>query len=214
MNTESIGCYFTDINNTVTRSEKEELIHGHLPYVISIAKKYIGQGLSIEDLIGEGNIGLMKAVDKYDPSQGAFTTYSVHWIRQSIIMALSNNRLVRLPLNQIQKMHYKTGSYQRERPVELDRQVYGDEDDRTVGDLLPADDRITAHENIADDTRKVSALLNTLSERDAIVIKMHFGIDYPAALGSDVIAERIGVSSTRINQIVRNSLKSMANIIK
>lgn len=80
---------------------REKLITGNLRYVISIAKKYVGQGLPLEDLIEEGNIGLIKSLKEFDPEKGfKFITYAAWWIRQSILQALSeSNRIIRIPAN-------------------------------------------------------------------------------------------------------------------
>jgi RNA polymerase primary sigma factor len=82
---------------------KQLLIQSNLRFVISIAKQYIHQGVSLEDLIMEGNIGLMNAINKFDPTRGfKLSTYAVWWIRQSILQALADKgRTVRLPLNQV-----------------------------------------------------------------------------------------------------------------
>lgn len=81
----------------------QKLVEANLRFVISVAKQYQGNSMELSDLINEGNIGLMKAVSKYDPSRGfKFISYAVWWIRQSIMQALGDNgRMVRLPLNQV-----------------------------------------------------------------------------------------------------------------
>lgn len=80
-----------------------QLIEANLRFVISVAKQYIGRGLSLEDLVSEGNIGLIKAAEKFDDTKGIkFISYAVWWIRQSIIQSLADNsRMIRLPVNQI-----------------------------------------------------------------------------------------------------------------
>lgn len=82
---------------------KQKLINCNLRFVISIAKQYVHQGISLEDLIMEGNLGLMTAIDKFDPMRGfKLSTYAVWWIRQAILNALSEKgRSVRIPLNQV-----------------------------------------------------------------------------------------------------------------
>lgn len=82
---------------------QNQLIESNLRFVISVAKQYVGRGLSLEDLVSEGNIGLIKAAQKFDDSKGIkFISYAVWWIRQSIIQSISDNsRMIRLPLNQI-----------------------------------------------------------------------------------------------------------------
>ena len=117
---ESIGLYFKDVSKSKILSKEEEaklyseikkgnkkaiekLITANLRFVISVAKKYQGNGLSLVDLIQEGNLGLIKAAEVFDPDRGIkFISYAVWWIRQSIMKALSGqSRTIRLPLNQI-----------------------------------------------------------------------------------------------------------------
>ena len=119
-NIESIGLYFKDVSRNKILSAEEEsqlyseikkgnkkaidkLITSNLRFVISVAKKYQGNGLSLVDLIQEGNLGLIKAAEVFDPDRGIkFISYAVWWIRQSIMKALSDqSRTIRLPLNQI-----------------------------------------------------------------------------------------------------------------
>ena len=88
------------------KKAREKLINSNLRFVVSVAKKYAGQGLPLEDLINEGNIGLITALDKFEPDKGYhFISYAVWWIRQSILKALSEkSRTVRLPLNRANEL--------------------------------------------------------------------------------------------------------------
>ena len=100
----------------------DALVKGNLRFVISVAKKYSGCGLSLEDLVSEGNIGLIKAAQKFDPQKGVkFITYAVWWIRQSILQGLAlNSRTIRLPQNQINQLQ-KIGALQSQLMMELQR---------------------------------------------------------------------------------------------
>ena len=87
--------------------DKNELVEANLRFVVSVAKQYVGRGLDISDLVSEGNIGLIKAAEKFDATKGVkFISYAVWWIRQSILQSLADNsRTIRLPLNQINSLN-------------------------------------------------------------------------------------------------------------
>ena len=101
---------------------QDKLITANLRFVISVAKQYIGRGLELEDLISEGNLGLIKAAQKFDETRGIkFISFAVWWIRQSILQAIADNsRVVRLPLNQINALN-KIKSAQSQLEMELGR---------------------------------------------------------------------------------------------
>lgn len=90
-----------------SQSAKDKLVKANLRFVISVAKQYVGRGLDIEDLVSEGNLGLIKAAEKFDEKRGIkFISFAVWWIRQSILQSLADNsRQVRLPLNQINALN-------------------------------------------------------------------------------------------------------------
>lgn len=91
--------YMHDVRTMIPATEQEALIYAHLPFVISLAKRYVGHGLSLLDLIQEGNIGLLRAATRYDPSEGKFITYAAFWVKQSITRALADkSRLIRAPV--------------------------------------------------------------------------------------------------------------------
>lgn len=106
----------------------DKLVKANLRFVISVAKQYVGRGLSLEDLVSEGNIGLIKAAQKFDESRGIkFISYAVWWIRQSIIQSLSDNsRMIRLPNNQIAILN-KVKTAQSELEMRFGRQATPEE---------------------------------------------------------------------------------------
>src|SRR6185312_14289883 len=124
----------------------EKLTKANLRFVVSVAKQYQNRGLSLQDLINEGNVGLIKAARRFDPSKGfKFISYAVWWIRQTIHQALAeNSRLVRLPVNKINTMHKITHlttedvkiSFQNyARTVSMDAPLGGEDDDGSLYDV-------------------------------------------------------------------------------
>jgi RNA polymerase primary sigma factor len=104
---EDISAYIADLRATQPTNKQEAFLFSHLPFVISVAKKYMGQGLPLLDLIQEGNIGMMKAAEKYDESLGVtFLTYAAHWVKQTITRALAEQaRLIRAPVYLVEALY-------------------------------------------------------------------------------------------------------------
>ncbi len=154
----------------------DRLVKANLRFVVSVAKQYQGQGLSLPDLINEGNIGLIKSAERFDDTRGfKFISFAVWWIRQSIIKALSDHaRLIRLPLNKVvlSKRIQKAGSMLEQ---ELDRQPNAEELAELLG--MPVED-VVAHLDIKeqhvsldtpfsdeDDSSLIDTLENANAER-------------------------------------------------
>ena len=189
----------------------EKLTRANLRFVVSVAKQYQNQGLSLPDLINEGNLGLIKAAEKFDETRGfKFISYAVWWIRQSILQALAEqSRIVRLPLNQVGSLNKINKAYskfeqeheRRPSPEELAEQLelpadkvadtlrvsgrhvsvdapFVDGEDNSLLDVLinndsPSADRVLIDESLS---REIDRSLTTLTEREADIIRMFFGI--------------------------------------
>lgn len=207
---------------------KHELITGNLRFVISIAKGYQNQGLDILDLISEGNIGLIKAAERFDPKSGVkFISYAVWWIKQSIKSALNDySRTIRVPSNVIQEVQktkknnqiIKSKSdapvvedYQLPKCTSLQRQI-NDEGDMLI-DIIPnlhadnPEDRLNSPEEIK---KKVDLMLSVLDGREKIIIEKYFGLT-GAESNLDDLGEEFGCTKERIRQIKDKAIKKLRN---
>ena len=207
------------------------LIKQNERFIISIARQYAGQGLDLDDLVQEGKIGLIVAIDRFDPNMGSkFLTYASWWIKQAILQALSeHNRQVRLPANRISILEqYKkvkgklTQDKEREPSREEVMETMGierhdlveqssvsyhssknDEDENgTMLDILandtPMPDAALMEESYK---RGIRMILNKLSKRERIIVKMSFGIDLERSYTLEEIGEKLGLTRERIRQI-------------
>ncbi len=222
----------------------EQLTKANLRFVVSVAKQYQNQGLSLADLINEGNIGLIKAAKRFDEKRGfKFISYAVWWIRQSILQALAEqSRIVRLPLNRVGTLH-KIGKTASELEQEFGRAPSTDEIaeelDMTVSEIhstlqisnshLSLDQPFTEGESnslkdVLEDEkspspdedvmrislkREIERVLGTLSEREAEVITLYFGINRDKALTLEEIGERFGLTRERVRQIKEKAIKRL-----
>jgi len=214
----------------------EKLTKANLRFVVSVAKQYQNSGLTLGDLINEGNLGLIKAAKRFDETRGfKFISYAVWWIRQSIMQALAEqSRIVRLPLNRVGSLTKisKTFSdleqkFQREpsteevaemigvtneevlenlkvsgRHVSMDAPFANGEENNLLDVLSDATALTTDAGLIADSlTREVQRALSTLTEREAQVLSLYFGLNGKEVMTLEEIGEEFGLTRERVRQI-------------
>jgi RNA polymerase primary sigma factor len=222
----------------------EELTKANLRFVVSVSKQYQNQGLTLPDLINEGNLGLIKAAQRFDETRGfKFISYAVWWIRQSILQALAEqSRIVRLPLNKIGSINKinKTFAFleqSHERPPsaeeiakELDmtindvkesmknsgRHVSMDAplvegEDSNLYDVLrsgesPNPDRDLLHESLR---TEIERALETLTPREADVIRLYFGLASQHPMTLEEIGETFDLTRERVRQIKEKAIRRL-----
>ncbi len=224
---------------------KMSLIRANLRLVVSIAKRHLHRGLALADLIQEGNIGLMKAVDKFEYRRGnKISTYATWWIRQSITRAIADQaRTIRIPVHMTETINKvkKISKYHRQRfgsepslqsiahemklspdkvksvlkiipqPISLETPI-GEEEDSRLGDFIEDRDSLSpvkvAVEKIRQ--REIEKILDTLTEKEAKIIKLRFGIgegEYPRTL--EEVGKDFTVTRERIRQIESKSIRKL-----
>ena len=222
----------------------EKLTKANLRFVVSVAKQYQNQGLTLPDLINEGNLGLIKAAQRFDEPRGfKFISYAVWWIRQSILQALAEqSRIVRLPLNKIGSINKINKTYafleqSHERPPsaeelakELDmtindvkesmknsgRHVSMDAplvegEDSNLYDVLrsgesPNPDKSLLHESLR---TEIERALETLTPREADVIRLYFGLGNQHPMTLEEIGETFDLTRERVRQIKEKAIRRL-----
>lgn len=222
----------------------ERLTKANLRFVVSVAKQYQNQGLSLGDLINEGNLGLIKAAQRFDETRGfKFISYAVWWIRQSILQALAEqSRIVRLPLNRVGSLNKisKTFSeleqkFEREpspeelaevleistgevvdtlkisgRHVSMDAPfVQGEEN--SLLDVLENDSEDKPDSGLINDSlrREVQRALSTLTQREADVVTLYFGLNGEHAMTLEEIGEKFNLTRERVRQIKEKAIRRL-----
>ena len=222
----------------------EKLTKANLRFVVSVAKQYQNQGLTLPDLINEGNLGLIKAAKRFDETRGfKFISYAVWWIRQSILQALAEqSRIVRLPLNKIGSINKINKMYafleqENERPpspeeiakkldmtvndvkesmknsgrhVSMDAPLIEGEDSNLY-DVLnagesPNPDKTLLHESLR---IEINRALETLTPREADVVKLYFGLGEHQPMTLEEIGETFDLTRERVRQIKEKAIRRL-----
>jgi RNA polymerase primary sigma factor len=227
------------------QAAQHKLINANLRFVVNVAKRYQGQGLPLSDLISEGNIGLMNAIERFDVDKGYhFISYAVWWIRQAILKAIcEKSRMIRLPLNranelvQIEKAKkcvQDAGSRENEiteiarllslEPshvsdlinisrdlVSLENPVYDEKDSSLLGDFIEDEHYISPEQSATDAALQddIEAVLNTLSPKEADIIRYRFGLGARVPMSLKEIGDRFNLTKERIRQIEKKALRRL-----
>lgn len=246
MQPKSIQTYFKEINKYPLLTKEEEdiyilkaqfgdskardvLINSNLRFVITVAKKFLIQQVELEDLIQEGNIGLIRSIEKFDPKkQVKFLSYAVWWIKQGIYAFLNeHSRTIRLSLNQIRD----NNKYQKEKdilitvsetenvspdgfnytehvPVFLDMPI----NEMSLIEVIKNEDAPSPDQQLIVESLKaeVTEMLNSLSDRECEILKLYYGIDYDRAYTLDEIGEKLKLTRERIRQIKELTLNRLS----
>jgi len=192
----------------------DALVRANLKFVVKVANRHIGQGVPIDDLIQEGNIGLIEAAQAFQPRSGQrFINYAQLWIRKRINETVAKTgRIVRLPHNQeyeIFKSKRKGEEVEAPTRVSIDKKI-GEDGDNTLGDLILKTGSDVEFAIELDSIKfRVKQALSVLKERDRGIIMDYFGIEREYEVPTDMIAEKYSMTNVRVCQIVKASVEKM-----
>ena len=231
------------------QSAVNELVECNLLLVVSVAKKYYGCGLPLLDLIQEGNLGLIKAAEKYDGTKGfRFSTYATYWIRQAISRALGDqSRTIRIPANMVELLS-KVKKASTELTQILNRQptdeeiakhigadldkvqtvmditqavssldvAVDDDGETSVGDLIADSRAENPFNNLAKEANRqiIESVFDTLSNREAEVLRLRFGIGADKPMTLEEVGTHFGVTRERIRQIENKAIRKLRHPLR